>query len=340
MHPIRLGVIGLGLIWIREHQPMLSQLSDVFTPVALCDLNENARRTAAQHFPNATLFADPNELLASDEVDVVLVLTPIAFNAPTALAALRAGKDVIMEKPIARSVTEGRALIDAARQAKRRLFVLEQSAYRHADVQLAQLLAAGEIGDLVLWKRVQHTDADTAPPPLRYENTQWRKEADFPLGTLFDGGIHLLASLNEIFGPPSSVFATGQKLRPDYGEYDQITLHFRYPNGATGIVSHSNCLSGHENHFHLHGRDGIIVVESDRLLIKKNNEAPREIPVPAENSRRNLWDAIVRAIQTNSEPSYDAEKALRDVAILETVNRSIKRGQQLPIDLGHESELR
>lgn len=333
MHPIRLGVIGLGLIWIREHQPMLSQLQAVFTPVALCDLNENARQAAAQHFPNATLFADPNDLLASDEVDVVLVLTPIAFNAPTALAALNAGKDVIMEKPIARSVAEGRALIDAARKANRRLFVLEQSAYRQADVQLAQVIASGEIGDLVLWNRIQHAEADSAPAPLRYATTPWRKEADFPLGTLFDGGIHLLASLNEIFGPPSSVFATGQKLRPDYGEYDQVTMHFRYPNGATGLVSHSSCLPRHQNHFHLHGRAGVIVVESDRLVIEKSGQAPRVIETPTENARYNLWQAIVQALQTGSEPAYSAEKALRDVLILETVNRSIRSEQQLPIPL-------
>ena len=133
MKPIKLGVIGLGLIWLRTHKAILATLPEVFAPVAFCDVSEQRRAETAREFPDATLLPDYQSLLKLPEIDAVLVLTPIGLNTTMARAALEAGKMVIMEKPIARSVAEGQQLIALARQTGRRLFVTEQLAYRAAD---------------------------------------------------------------------------------------------------------------------------------------------------------------------------------------------------------------
>ncbi len=331
MKPIRLGVIGLGLIWIREHRSVLATMNDVFEPVAFCDTREERRAAIAQDFPNAIIVSDYQSLLQLPDVEAVLVLTPIALNTSVALAALHASKDVIMEKPIARLVAEGQNLITTARRLQRRLFVTEQLAYRHAEAQLADLIASGEIGELILWNRVQHFDADPAQGALRYDNTAWRKTADYPLGTLFDGGIHLIASLSKLFGTPETVFATGRQLRPDYGEYDHVAMLFQYANQSVGQLSYASCLPPVANHFHIHGTMGAIVVEPDRFLIEKPNQPTQIIHLPAENARIQMWQALAKAWQANRDPYYTPEKALQDVAILETVDRSIKTNQPLPV---------
>src|SRR5688572_5269342 len=92
MAPIRLGVIGTGLIWIRTHRSILETLGDAFVPIAFCDLDEQRRATLMHDFPDATVVSDYQELLAMPSVEAVLVLTPIALNAPMARAALLAGK--------------------------------------------------------------------------------------------------------------------------------------------------------------------------------------------------------------------------------------------------------
>jgi predicted dehydrogenase len=331
--PIRVGVIGLGLIWVREHQPSLAPLKSLFEPVAFCDVSEQRRAETEASFPGRPVVDDYRQLLAMPDVDTVLVLTPIAFNAPVALAALEAGKDVLMEKPIARSVAEGQMLIGAARRAGRRLIVMEQLGYRRADSILAEVIARRDIGEPVLWERIFHFEADTAQGPMSYASTPWRKTADYPLGTLFDGGIHLIASLGAIFGPPQLVYAKGRKLRPDYGEYDQVSMIFQYANGMTGMLSHATSLPPTQNHFHIHGSQGIIVVESERLLVERPGAEKRIIDLPNENSRTTMWQAIADAYATNSEPDYTAENALRDVAILETVDRSIKANSPMTVSL-------
>jgi predicted dehydrogenase len=177
MAPIRLGVIGAGLIWLRRHQQTLATLQNAFMPVAFADPSEERRAQASEAFPDATVVSDYTELLALPQVDVALVLTPIVLNAPVATAALQAGKDVIMEKPIARSVAEAAQLLAKANEAGRRLYVLEQMGYRRAEEILAEVIDSGEIGNLVMWERVEHLEGDKAIGPMSFASTPWRKEA-------------------------------------------------------------------------------------------------------------------------------------------------------------------
>ena len=334
MPPIRLGVIGAGLIWIRTHKPILETMTDAFAPIAFCDVRDERRADLEQEFPDARVLSDYHSLLDLGDVEAVLVLTPIALNAPVARAALQAGKHVIMEKPLARSVAEGRELITTARQSGKLLCVAEQMAYRQAEDVLAEIIAAGEIGELVMWERVQHLEADTAAGPLRYESTPWRKQADFPLGTMFDGGIHLIAGLSKVFGIPESVAATGRKLRPDYGEYDHIATLFQYGNGITGLLSHSSYLPPGRNHFHIYGTNGVIAVEQGRLIVEQRGRPARNVELLKENAYISMWRALRQAFAEQRDPFYTPEKALHDVAILEAIDQAIKHGSRVPVNAG------
>jgi predicted dehydrogenase len=331
MPPIRLGVIGAGLIWARTHASILATMADVFEPVAFCDLSEERRAAAARAYPDALVVSDYARVLEAREVDAVLVLTPIALNAPVAQAALRAGKDVLMEKPLARSVAEGAALIAEARAAGRWLGVLEQVAYRRAGAILAEALASGAIGDLVMWERVMHLDGDTAVGPLRFETTPWRKEADFPLGTMFDGGVHLIAGLARVFGAPQSVLATGRSLRPEYGAYDHVAALFQYEGGLSGMLSHSSYLPPGRNHFHIYGAMGTVTVERERVIVEPHGEPPQTIGLPEENASAAMWRSLGAALQGRRDPDYTPEQALCDVATLEAIDEAIRAGRRVAV---------
>lgn len=334
MPPLRLGVIGAGLIWLRTHQPILESMAGAFRPVAFCDISPERRAAVARQYPDARVLSDYRELLAYDEVEAVLVLTPIPLNAAVAQAALRAGKHVIMEKPLARSVAEGHALIDAARRAGLLLCVTEQMAYRRAEDVLSELIAAGEIGELVMWERVQHMDADTAAGALRYDTTPWRKQADFPLGTMFDGGIHVIAGLSKVFGIPHSVDATGRLLRSEYGAYDHIAALFNYAAGVSGMLSHSSYLRPARNHFFVYGTGGTIIVERERLIVEQHGREARSVELAHENPYASMWSALDGAFSQRREPFYTPARALHDVAILEAIDQAIKTGSRVVVNAG------
>jgi scyllo-inositol 2-dehydrogenase (NADP+) len=285
----------------------------------------------AADFPQARILSDYHALLALPEVEAVLVLTPIALNEQVALDALRAGKDLLLEKPIARSVAQGSQLVALARQTGRRLFVTEQMGYRRAEDALLDLLASGEIGELIAWDRLQHRTLATQPEPMNYTSTPWRINPDYPLGNLFDGGIHLIASVTRLFGTPASVFAVGsKKFRPGYGAQDQVTMLFRYAGGLVGTLSHSDCLYEARNHFHIHGVEGVISWSTEQIVIEKPGCPQRTIDLPAENSYSTMWQALAAAWQAGREPAYTPERALRDLMVIEMVHQSITLGQ--PVD--------
>ena len=75
-------MICTGLIWIRTHQPILETMTDAFTPVAFCDISPERRAALAQDFPDARVLSEYQRLRNLAEVEAVLVLTPIALNAP------------------------------------------------------------------------------------------------------------------------------------------------------------------------------------------------------------------------------------------------------------------
>jgi scyllo-inositol 2-dehydrogenase (NADP+) len=332
MPPTRLGVIGLGLIWGRVHRPHLADLRDLFEIVALCDLSPDRRAEAAAAFPDARLLSDYRELLALPEVEAVLVLTPIALNESVALDALRAGKHLLLEKPLARSVAAGAQIVALARELGRRLFVTEQIGYRRAEDALVDLLASGAIGDLVMWDRVQHRILATQPEPMNYTSTPWRVSPDFPLGNLFDGGIHLIASVTRVFGTPAAVCAAGsRKFRPGYGDFDQVSMLLRYADGLSGVLSHSDCLLEAQNHFHIHGSQGLVSWSPDRMVVQRAGAPDLVLELEAENPYTTMWRGMADAWRAGVEPAYTAERALRDLMVIEMVHQSISSGAQVSV---------
>jgi predicted dehydrogenase len=101
MKPMRLGIIGPGLIWQFKHRPVLSKLNSDFAVAAFCASSDRHKADAARDYPGVPFVTDLDAFVQRDDMDAVVVLTPIPLNGPVALAALKAGKDVFLEKPMA-----------------------------------------------------------------------------------------------------------------------------------------------------------------------------------------------------------------------------------------------
>lgn len=135
MTPIRLGIVGCGEVAQIIHLPTLAQLRDRFTVTALCDISATVRDGVGDRWNIPRRFADYADLVASPDVDAVLVANPHVLHTETALAAMGAGKHVLIEKPLCVTQDEARGLIDARNRAG----VVAQVGYmrRHAPAFLA-----------------------------------------------------------------------------------------------------------------------------------------------------------------------------------------------------------
>jgi len=326
--PLRLGIVGAGIIWKKAHRPALENMGADFLVCGFCVASDMSKEWVRKEHPGVKIYPGYEEMAESPEIDAMVVLTPIALNAKVATAALRAGKHVFVEKPMAASSADASGMLEMAARMNRHLFVLENACYSPLIENVRSALEQRMIGTLVMFEKVTHGFLDDdRHAGAGYGKTQWRKEAKFPLGCLFDGGIHDIAVHSVLFGNPVSVSAAGIKFREGFGDYDEVSMFFRYANsGFKGFYSNAGYLSPKHNYWNIRGTDGVIHLAGPDAFIEKNDGSRTPISRDGKNTHEIMWGAIARAIADGTNVPYDARQAAFDVRVLEAVAGSVKTG--------------
>lgn len=152
---LAVGIIGLGRSGWHIHAAGLAGLPQRFRVVAVADPLSARRREASNRF-GCTAYAHPQTLIDDDRVEVVVVATPSHTHVPLAQDALQAGKHVVVEKPVARSVEELDQLDAAARAARRVLTVFQNQRLDPSFLVIRSIIDSGRIGEVVLIRRTAH----------------------------------------------------------------------------------------------------------------------------------------------------------------------------------------
>jgi len=122
MEKVRISIVGLGWIAQVVHLPILKKFPEAEI-VAICDRDKGRARLVAEKFGIKKYYTDFDLLLKNEECDAVIVCTSTDAHKDIAIPALKAGKDVLVEKPIARHYAEAVAMTDVAKEHKRKLMV-------------------------------------------------------------------------------------------------------------------------------------------------------------------------------------------------------------------------
>ena len=146
MDKLRVGVLGGGY-WGKNVIRNLQRMEGVEVAI-LCDPNEATREEVKGLFPGLEVVADPEALLQQDGVQAVAIVTPPSLHAAPARGALKGGKHVFVEKPMAMSYPEGQELVELAEQRGKVLFVDETFLYDPALKIVKDLIEGGEIGEV------------------------------------------------------------------------------------------------------------------------------------------------------------------------------------------------
>lgn len=287
---------------------------------------EKARHFASR-FGGRGAFGSYREALTAAEIDAVLVATPPATHTELTLAALAAGKHVVVEKPPFLRSADFDPVESAARAAGRRVHVAENYHYKPVAKTLRRLLADRVIGD-VLFVHVNALKKQTA--------LGWRGEpAIAGGGPLFEGGIHWVSFMSHLGPVVNDVrgFAAGPMggLPSSVRSRDQrgVMVVFDYEGGAVGTLLFSwearSALNG--VHFSgVYGREGSIAFESNGLVVGVWGRKKRLIfpGVGDLVGRRAMWRDFLRSLTGGPEPEYDLAHARRDLERVERIYRSLE----------------
>lgn len=240
------GLAGWGLAGRYFHAPFIRH-----TPGLRLAHVVTSRRPDPDLFPGLVVTSDFDDLLADDTLDLLVLATPNRLHAPQALAALAAGKHVVVEKPVAHTAVAWEQVIAAADAAGRLLIPFHNRRWDGDFLTVQQLLQAGLLGSL-------HYFASRWPKyrPQPKQRAGWKGEADPTAGVLYDLGSHLVDQLLHLFGLPATVYAQVARLRPGAVNDDLMRLHLHYDGGLDALleVDLLNGLPGPR--FHLRGRHG------------------------------------------------------------------------------------
>jgi predicted dehydrogenase len=149
MNRHKIGIIGCGGIANGKHLPALKAV-DRADIVAFCDLDEaKARKAAAEYgVEGAKVYTDYKELLRDKDIDICYVLTPNRSHADISCDALRAGKHVMCEKPMAKTAEDARRMVRVARETGKKLTIGYQHRYKAESKYVKSLIERGDLGEI------------------------------------------------------------------------------------------------------------------------------------------------------------------------------------------------
>ncbi|MDB4894376.1 MAG: oxidoreductase domain protein [Firmicutes bacterium] len=230
---VRLGLIGCGAIAQEAHLPGFAVCQDVEV-VAVCDTDQGRAQEAAERFRVPSVYTNHLELLADKSIHAVDICTPNYLHAPQTIDALRAGKHVLVEKPMATTREDAEAMLTVAGQTGLVLMVGFTHRFNRANRYLKKLVASGVIGEPVSMRvRMAHHGP--------YDS--WSARSDWFFrhemaggGAVLDMGIHALDIMRFIVGEITEVKGMTAGKVHNIKDEDLAVVLTRFANGALGSI--------------------------------------------------------------------------------------------------------
>lgn len=213
------------------YAPALTELRGKVEVVACANRTRRKAESFARELGIETVVDDAEQLFQLSEVDAVLLSLPIESQPAYVMKALRSGKPVLSEKPIAPSVSAGRKLVRAARSIAVPWMVGENFAFMDHVAKLKTWIDTGRLGEVRLVQATQVTLMDRKNP---YFNTKWRQNPVHRGGFIVDGGVHLANVVRRCFGMPVELKGGTHSFDPKLPPLDTTIAMMRFESGVMG----------------------------------------------------------------------------------------------------------
>ncbi|KAG9255512.1 oxidoreductase family protein [Emericellopsis atlantica] len=334
MAPIGVAIVGSGIFVKEQHLPAVAQASDLLSLKAIYSRSlKSAQETAALATNGASLELYSNDagvgrtyhdLLLRDDVHAVIIALPILSQPEHIEAALKAGKHVLAEKPIAADVAGGKKLIDYWKSlpGKATLSIAENHRFLPSFTYAAE--QAARLG------RVTHFDIKSfglMRSDNKYFNTAWRKTPEYQGGFLLDGGVHHAATARLFLrgkdSAASQVAAYSQQAQEHLPPIDSVTAIVKTKSGASGAfqISSGTRLSAYE--WQIGYEKGSVKVAGEKVTVTTENGEETVKEFERTSGVKEEVAAWAQGIASGKQnPLQTPEEALADLEFLEKMFRS------------------
>lgn len=338
MSPTGFALIGCGKI-AHKHVAVLSKIDEIDLRYA-CDPMQDRAREIAGKADGCVATTDLESALADPAVSVVSICTPSGTHASLGIQAARAGKHVIIEKPLALRLDEADRLIETCDRRGIKLFVVQQNRYNRPVQALRRALEADRLGHVflgavrVLWKRDQDY----------YDKEPWRGTWAQDGGVLTNQASHHIDLLLWMMGEVDSVFARGRTVAHDIETEDTGVVLLKFRNGGFGVVEATTCIQPKdlEGSLNLYGEGGTVEIggfaadelktwsfrqpsPGDEKIFEEWGSNPTEF---GYNHREFYLDAL-EDLRTNRRGLLDGIEGRKSLEVINAVYESMETGREV-----------
>lgn len=324
-------ILSLCVVGCGEFARTFAQaVRDMQDEIDLYFASRDLRRAEAyaRAFGGKAAFGSYEAAAADSRIEAMYLCTPHHLHRDHALMAAGAGKHILVEKPIARTLEEGQEMVSLARQAGITLMVAENYRFMVAVRGAKELIESGAIGKLRL---VQLQEEAVFQP------SGWRNNRDMNGGGVFiDGGIHKVDILIHLAGMPEHVYASSLPPGlPDVLAEDGVVVMTKGRDGVVGVINHSwTSTQGNDSHWvSITGTRGRIYFEMGNPWLKID-DGHEERTLRYEDDRYGLVPMVREfrdSIVEGRAPLTSGEVGLEDLQVVLKVYESIQQGVSLPV---------
>jgi predicted dehydrogenase len=333
MTALQVALVGMGRV-ARVHLEALRSTTAVeVVGVFDTDPARAHERAEAEHI--ARVYASWEQVLSDATVQCVGVLLPHDLHEQFVIEALRAGKHVVCEKPLAPTLAECDRMLAAAAESGRRLFPVHNRVYGIAVERMHEMVRLGHIGDVVL----AQTTGFEGPPTVQ----TWLATPRGGGGVLMSQAVHPMYALRWLLGDVarvSCVFGDRKVVEMTAEDIAVVLLKFQ-----SGIAAEMTCTFGiahgpYDHSISLHGRDGYLTMSNRRLWAI----APRlfgdtelhdleVVESDAASGFRRMWEDYARGILEGAPTRQNGEDGKRAVEIVQAAYQSNQTGRSVDLPL-------
>ena len=314
MRTVNVGVIGVGAMG-ENHVRVYHKMEEA-NLIAVSDVSERALKKIEKKY-GAKGYTDYCELLENPDIEVVSVCVPTTFHHAVVMEAIRHKKHILVEKPIAFTLTEAEEMIAAAKEAGVILATGHVERFNPAVQKAKELIDDGVIGDIVsaFAKRV-------GPLPPRIKD----------VGVSIDLAIHDLDIMNYLFEEEiTQVYGTMNSSFDDSEFEDHAEIMVSFDNESTGIIEVNWLTPYKRRELELTGTAGIISVDYIQQSIEVYGKFAQDIEIIHEEPLKGELNSFLHSVVEGEEPVITGEDGLKALKMVIAANKSSK--EHRPISL-------
>lgn len=324
--PLRVAAVGMG--WWSDVLADAAERSRAVQIVACYTRTEEKRRSFAARY--GCRAADSyEELLEDRSIEAIINTTPNSSHLETTVLAARAGKHVFLDKPIANTVSDGQAIVEACAKAGVVLMIGSQRRLENQFRWIKSEIEAGRFGKLV------QAECNISRDRLgRIDLSSWRYTADgMPGGVLLQIGIHYVDVLEILLGPVVRVSARLGHLVLPGDNPDIANMILEHENGAMSNLAASYASASEFYMMNVYGKEASAFYDlfSGLRYLRRGETNVRPIAVEKNDTIREELEEFVACVRNGAKPGADGAWATHNLAVIKAGIKSAREGRVVEV---------